>query len=282
VSSTQFRQNAPPRFLNLGGFFFWGASVYGASREVWGFVHADTASLRSHQFSNYLESAPPAWGSVRPPFTVSPFLLRNRGDRRAPGHADLHKPTKKKISPRDQTLRLIKFYPGWVFFEQNTACVWDGLLRGQIAKKSDLLLRSRCSHSPCRCRRSLSFTCFSTCFSMRLTRFSTRFYTLATMCLRWGWRWGCGFGNRSLRRARGWCRIRCENAGLCDKADGRSQKQNVFYHNYIRFVVQVGVLFFPLKLGRPRRSQSLSTNHSMPGQSSAGFSRISISLSRGL
>jgi hypothetical protein len=56
---------------------------------------------------------------------------------------------------------------------------------------------------------------------MRLTRFSTRFYTLATMRLRWGWRWGYILGSR-IRRARGWRRIRRENAGLSDKADGRS------------------------------------------------------------
>ena len=148
---------------------------------------------------------------------MSPFLPRNRGEtieRQACGLAQAYEKEDQPEGLNAQADQVLS----WL--EQNTACVWDGLLRGQIAKKSDLLLRSRCSCSPSRCRRSLSFTCFSSRFSMRLTRFSTRFYTLATMCLRWGWR--CGLGNRSLRRARGWCRVRCENAGFSDKADGQS------------------------------------------------------------
>jgi len=36
---------------------------------------------------------------------------------------------------------------------------------------------------------------------------------------------------RSRRRFRG--RVRCENAGLSDKAEDGSQKQNVFYHRFL-------------------------------------------------
>ena len=44
-------------------------------------------------------------------------------------------------------------------------------------------------------------------------------------------------GTRRLRRGRrggrGRGRVRCENAGLSDKAEDRSQKQNVFYHRLL-------------------------------------------------
>ena len=36
---------------------------------------------------------------------------------------------------------------------------------------------------------------------------------------------------RSRRRFRG--RVRCENAGLSDKAEDGSQKQNMFYHRFL-------------------------------------------------
>jgi len=37
----------------------------------------------------------------------------------------------------------------------------------------------------------------------------------------------------SRRRSRGRGRVRCEDAGLSDKADDGSQKQNVFYHRWL-------------------------------------------------
>jgi hypothetical protein len=41
-------------------------------------------------------------------------------------------------------------------------------------------------------------------------------------------------GARRLRRGRGGRgRVRCENAGLSDKAEDGSQKQNVFYHRLL-------------------------------------------------
>jgi hypothetical protein len=48
-----------------------------------------------------------------------------------------------------------------------------------------------------------------------------------------------------LRRgacARAWAGVRSENAGLCDKAENCSQKQNVFCHNDVRVIVEVGLL----------------------------------------
>ena len=88
----------------------------------------------------------------------------------------------------------------------------------EVVLLQELILWSRCSLC-CRCRRCLSFTRFSTC----LTPFPTRFYTRATTrLLLWRCRWGCALRNRALRRARGWCRVRCENAGFSDKADGQS------------------------------------------------------------
>jgi len=40
-----------------------------------------------------------------------------------------------------------------------------------------------------------------------------------------------GRGGSARRRLRG--RVRCENAGLSDKAEDGSQKQNVFYHRLL-------------------------------------------------
>ena len=40
-----------------------------------------------------------------------------------------------------------------------------------------------------------------------------------------------GRGGSARRRFRG--RVRCENAGLSDKAEDGSQKQNVFYHRLL-------------------------------------------------
>jgi hypothetical protein len=40
-----------------------------------------------------------------------------------------------------------------------------------------------------------------------------------------------GRGGGARRRFRG--RVRCENAGLSDKAEDGSQKQNVFYHRLL-------------------------------------------------
>jgi hypothetical protein len=54
---------------------------------------------------------------------------------------------------------------------------------------------------------------------------------------------GCRLLRRgALARAWGWGRVRCENAGLSDKAEDCSQKQNVFCHNVFRFSVEVGLL----------------------------------------
>jgi hypothetical protein len=53
-------------------------------------------------------------------------------------------------------------------------------------------------------------------------------------------------GRRLFRRGgcgRAWAGVRSENAVLSDKAENCSQKQNVFCHNDVRVMVEVGLLF---------------------------------------
>ena len=49
---------------------------------------------------------------------------------------------------------------------------------------------------------------------------------------------GCPFRRGACAWA--WAGIRSENAGLSDKAENCSQKQNVFCHNDVRVIVEVG------------------------------------------
>jgi hypothetical protein len=51
---------------------------------------------------------------------------------------------------------------------------------------------------------------------------------------------GCPFRRGACAWA--WAGIRSENAGLSDKAENCSQKQNVFCHNDVRVMVEVGLL----------------------------------------
>ena len=92
-------------------------------------------------------------------------------------------------------------------------------------------------------------------------------------------------GCRRLLRwgARARARVRCKNAGLSDKAEDCSQKQNVFCHNVIGFYVELGLLItfsaeaWPtvalLRAYRPTTARSSEAN--------AAFSRVAQTRSGG-
>ena len=84
-------------------------------------------------------------------------------------------------------------------------------------------------------------------------------------------------GARRLRRGRGGRgRVRCENAGLSDKAEDCSQKQNVFCHNVFRFAVEVGLLITFSAEAWPTAAlfRAYRPTTARSGEANADFSRV--------
>jgi hypothetical protein len=95
---------------------------------------------------------------------------------------------------------------------------------------------------------------------------------------------GCRLLRRgALARAWGWGRVRCENAGLSDKAEDCSQKQNVFCHNVFRFAVEVGLLITFSAEAWPTTAlfRAYRPTTARSGEANADFSRVAETQSGG-